>query len=102
MNMKAFFIYRDGELFGSPIGYTTLKGAQKSLVGTEDWYRELYKYNHPNKKLKEDAIKLGIFEWHDGYGYMFKREVWSRKIWQKYVKKHYEIKEKEFEIVFKD
>ena len=27
--MKAFFIFKDGELVGSPIGYTSIKGAKK-------------------------------------------------------------------------
>lgn len=102
--MKAIFIYKDGELFGSPIGYTTVKGAQKALVGTEDWYKIIQKYEY---KVTEETIKLGIHKYWEGSKegtscYLFQREVWSKKIWNPYVAEHYQFLEKEYEIVIKD
>lgn len=98
--MKAIFIYKDGELFGSQTGYTTIKGAQKALVGCEDWYNLIREYEY---KVTEETIKLGIHEyWQGGNKYLFKREVWSRKIWNEYVKEHYQFLEKEYEIVIKN
>ena len=99
--MKAYFIYRDGKSYGSPVGYTTEKGAKKSLVGSEDWHRELHKYDlgYAVENPPQESIDLGIYVWYQPNNYyVFKREVWSRKIWQKYLKEHYEIKEQEFEI----
>ena len=103
--MKAFFIFRDGKLFGNSIGYTTEKGARKALVGCEDWYRELRKYDLGNglQEVPQESIDMGFYEWADCVNcYLFNREVWSRKIWTPYVKEHYQIIEKEFDIVFKD
>ena len=48
--MKAFFIFKDGKLVGNPIGYTTIQGAQKSLVGCEDWTKLLAPYSEKKKK----------------------------------------------------
>ena len=48
--MKAFFIYRDGKPYGSPTGYTTEKGAKKSLVGCQDWYKVMRPYRSVFKK----------------------------------------------------
>lgn len=99
--MKAYFIYRDGKPFGSIVGYTTEKGARKSLVGTEDWYRELFKYDLGNGRTEvpQESIDMGLYEWHECVQcYLFRRDIWSRKIWQKYFKEHYEIKEEEFNI----
>ena len=103
--MKAFFIYKDGELVGNPIGYTTKNGALKSLVDTTDWYKCKDPYNHfyLNEDMPEEYKTNGLYEQtHDKRGWLFKRENWSRKIWTPYVKEHYNIVEKEFEIVFKD
>jgi hypothetical protein len=103
--MKAFFIFKDGELVGSPIGYTTEKGARKSLVGSEDWCDELYKYDYANAcpNAPQELIDMGLYEWSEyTNSYLFNREAWSRKIWNKYFNEHYKIIEKEFDIVFKD
>lgn len=104
--MKAIFIYKDGELFGSPIGYTTVKGAQKALVGTEDWYKCLRKYNeliYGKNGLTTEQEALGIYKWSEVCNqWMLQRELWSRKIWNEYVKEHYQFLEKEYEIVIKD
>ena len=38
--MKAYFIFnKEGNVVGNPIGYTTAKGAEKSLECNDDWYR---------------------------------------------------------------
>lgn len=101
--MKAFFIYKDGGIVGSQVGYTTRKGALKSLVGSVDWYKELrkYEYKQPHEITDEDKAE-GIFKQNpiDVGSWCFCREAWSRKIWGKYVEEHYEIVEKEFDIVF--
>ena len=100
--MKHWFIYRDGKLVGNPIGYTTLRGAKKSLVGCEDWYKAM----RPYKSVFADAdiperewIDMGIYVWSPyTKSYLFKREVWSRKVWNEYLKKHYEFIEKEYRV----
>ena len=103
--MKAFFIFKDGKLIGSPIGYTTPKGAEKSLVGCEDWHRlhdQYAKYN-AKENLSQELIDSGLFSRsYNGKTWLFEREKWSRKIWHPYMKKHYDIVEKEFDVVFKD
>ena len=99
--MKAFFIYRDGKPYGSPTGYTTEKGAKKSLVGCQDWYKVMRPYRSVFKKgeIPEEWITMGIYEWCEYTdSYLFKREVWSRKIWTPYMKEHYQIVEKEYNI----
>lgn len=103
--MKAYFLFKDGELIGSPIGYTTDKGARKSLVGSEDWCNELFKYDREAIRANppQELIDMGMYEWSEyTNSYLFNREVWSRKIWNKYFNEHYKIIEKEFDIVFKD
>lgn len=103
--MKAFFIFKDGEVVGSPIGYTTELGAKKALVGTKEWYTELWKYDKGNgkKTVPQESIDLGLYKWSESVQcYLFDRTVWSRKIWNKYVEEHYKIVEKEFDVVFKD
>ena len=103
--MKAFFIFKDGELVGSPIGYTTDKGAKKSLVGTDDYMDMLHKYDYANaeESAPQELIDMGMYVWYSSINvYLFNREVWSRKIWTKYLDEHYKIIEKEFDIVFKD
>lgn len=102
--MKAIFIFRDGELIGNPIGYTTVKGAKKSLVGCEDWYKQLRKYNPTiigYNNLPEDLT--GIYRWSEVCNsWFFEREKWSIKVWNTYVNEHYQFVEKEFDIIFKD
>lgn len=105
--MKAFFIFRDGELFGSPIGYTTETGAKKALVGCEDWHRILSEYEFTNATFTKDNPPpqelIDMWEYSDYCEtYLFKRDVWSKKYWQPYLKEHYKIIEKEFDIIFKD
>lgn len=104
--MKAFFIFKDGELFGSPIGYTTRNGALKSLVDSEDWHKMLKPYDKNIKgyeNITEEQNKLGFWKYYQGGDcWLFQRDIWSRKIWTPYVKEHYKIIEKEFDIVFKD
>ena len=54
--MKAFFIFRDGELVGNPIGYTTEKGALKSLDKSIDRFnlRKNYKHFYSNEEVPEE------------------------------------------------
>lgn len=104
--MKAIFIFKDGKLIGNPIGYTTIKGAQKSLIGSDDWYEQIkdYQSNRKEEELTEEEKTSGIWKkatFNDNL-WLFQREVWSRKIWNQFVKEHYKFIEKEFDIVFKD
>ena len=101
--MKAFFIFKDGELVGNPIGYTTIQGAKNSLVGSEDWHNLLRPYELKRGELTEEEQKSGI--WRQsmfGEGWLFSRDGWCRKVWSPYVKEHYKFIEKEFDIVFKE
>lgn len=101
--MKAYFIFKDGELVGSPVGYTSIKGAKKSLVRTDDYMDMLRKYDQgPVNKAPQELIDMGIYVWYNSISsYLFNRDVWNRKIWNKHFNKHYKIEEKEFEIIFK-
>ena len=99
--MKAFFIYRDGKKFGNPTGYTTVKGAKKSLVGCDDWHRLLIPYERLNarKEISEEMKATGFFEWSEyTHSWLFDRRVWSIKIWAPYVKEHYQIIEQDYDI----
>lgn len=98
--MKAFFIYRDGKEFGRPTGYTTEKGAKKSLVGCDDWYNLLMPYQLLNtkKEISEEMKATGLFEWSKYTNcWFFDRRVWSRKIWAPFVKEHYQIIEQDYD-----
>ena len=104
--MKAIFIFKDDKLVGNPIGYTTIEGAKKSLVGSDDWYKQLNRYKSRKKEeeLTEEEKTSGLWKkanFTDNL-WLFQREAWSRKIWNQFVKKHYKFIEKEFDIVFKD
>jgi hypothetical protein len=101
---KAIFIYRDGELVGNATGYTTEKGAKKSLVGCSDWYKVMkpYKTVYKDDEIPQEYKEMGIYEWSKyTNSWLFKREVWSRKVWNEYVKKHYQFVEKDFNIDIK-
>ena len=103
--MKAWFIFKDGNLIGNPIGYTTEKGARKSLEGCEDWHNCRKKYNHfyKNEDIPEDYKTNGMYEeMFDKSGWLLKNNVWEKKIWKPFVQENYQIVEKEFEIVFKE
>ena len=100
--MKHWFIYRDGKLIGNPTGYTTLQGAKKSLVGCSDWYKVMRPYQTAftdDNIPQREWIDMGIYEWSEYANcYLFKREVWSRKVWNEYLKEHYEFVEREYTI----
>lgn len=107
--MKAFFVYKDGELIikpENPIGYTTLSGAKNSLKGCKDWYNLLHRYDKNYMgvdSLTEEQKELGLWKYYEPINtWIFQRELWTKKIWNKYVEEHYQFIEKEFEIVFKD
>lgn len=98
---KAIFIYRDGKLVGNATGYTTEKGARKSLVGCGDWYKVMKPYETYYEKddIPVEYKDMGIYEWSEYTNcWIFRREVWSRKVWNEYVKKHYRFVEKEYNI----
>lgn len=101
--MKAWFVFRDGVVYGSQVGYSTREGAVKSLRFNDDYNKLIKSYgdylrNDPPEKNKEFYFK---YDTDDPYWHL-NRTKWSKKIWQKYVKDHYKILEKEFEIVFKN
>ena len=98
--MKAFFIFKDGKVVGSQIGYTTEKGAINSLVGSKEWHEQLSKYNKGNGNINESDLNE-FYEFNPNINaYLFNRTKWSKKIWQQFVKENFEIIEKEFNIVF--
>lgn len=103
---KAFFIYRDGKKYGSPTGYTTEKGAKKSLVGCDDWHRLLTPYkvlNGTKEDISEEMKATGVFVWNKYINcWRLDRKVWSRKIWAPYVKEHYKIVEQGYNIEIKN
>lgn len=105
--MKAYFIFdKRGNVVGSPIGYTTAKGAEKSLEGTDEWHILLRPYEyvyHGRDGISEEFKATGFYEYSEsGQCWLFKRINWEKKIWRPYVKDNYKIVEKEFEITFKE
>lgn len=105
--MKAYFIFdKRGNVVGNPIGYTTAKGAEKSLECNDDWHRLLRPYNivyHGRDGLSDELKATGFYEYSEsGQCWLFKRINWEKKIWRPYVKDNYKIVEKEFEIAFKE
>ena len=101
---KAFFIYRNGKPCGNPTGYTTEKGAKKSLVGCDDWYRLLKKYEYiSDEEITDEMKECGMYYWSEYVNeWMLDRKVWSRKIWAPYVKEHYQIIEQDYNIKVKN
>ncbi len=103
--MKAFFIFKNNEVFGSPIGYTTEKGAIKSLIGCDDWHnlRKNYKHYMSNDEITDEMKSNGFYKkTSDSSGWLLNNAIWTNKVWKPFVKENYEIIEKEFEILFKD
>lgn len=98
--MKKWFIFKDGKPYGNEVGYTTEKGARKSLVGCAEWINELAKYPYYEKDaIPEDIKNLGIYEWGEYVNcWLLDRRKWSIKVWNPYVKEHYEFKEMECKI----
>ena len=98
--MKAFFIFKDGEVVGSQIGYTTEKGAIISLIGSKEWHEQLSKYYKGNGNINESDLNE-FYEFKPNINaYLFNQVKWSNKIWKPFVKENFEIIEKEFNIVF--
>lgn len=98
---KAIFIYRDGKLVGNAIGYTTEKGARRSLVGSIDWYMVMkaYKTYYKDDEIPQEYKDMGLYEWSEYTNcWIIRRDMWSRKVWNEYVKKHYQFVEKEYNI----
>ena len=55
------------------------------------------------KIYQKNRLNWGLWKYYSTTDHwLFQREIWSRKIWNQYVKEHYKIIEKEFDIVFKD
>lgn len=103
--MKAFFIFKDGELFGSPIGYTRESGAKKALTAIPEYHELMkgYKEIIPASKMTDELKKGGMYEYSVYQDcYLLKKNTWTTKVWNPFVKENYQILEKEFEIVFKD
>ncbi len=106
--MKAYFIFKDGELVGSPIGYTTCAGAQEYLrvsVEYQDLVRKYYRGTiiKPDHPEFEKLVDLGVYKYNKCLqSYCWSKAVWSKKFWQPYFQEHFKIEEKEFEIVFKN
>lgn len=103
--MKAWFIFKDGNVIGNPVGYTTEKGARKSLEGCEDWYncRKNYRHFYENEDIPDDYKTNGMYEeMFDKSGWLLKNNIWNKKIWEPFVQENYQIVEKEFDIVFKE
>lgn len=107
--MKAYFIFKDGELVGSPIGYKTEDEAQID-IDKSDEYKELYKkykildsgFIGDNNPFFEKCLGTGCYRFNPKLGwYQFDKEIWKNKIWIPYVNEHFKIIEKEFEIIFK-
>ena len=101
--MKAWFIFKDGNMIGYPVGYTTKKRAFKSLEKTDDWKK--LREDYPDFILNEDISNTqknsGCYI-NIGTGYVFNSKVWNEKIWEPFVQENYQIVEKEFDIVFKE
>lgn len=101
--MKAWFIFKDGNMIGYPVGYTTKKRAFKSLEKTDDWkkLREDYPEFISNENISNTQKNSGCYI-NIGTGYVFNSKVWNEKIWEPFVQENYQIVEKEFDIVFKE
>jgi hypothetical protein len=61
----------------------------------------------PKGDTPEELKKSGIFvqkfsDYLDRWGWFASSAAWEKKVWKPYVKEHYEIREREYEIVFKD
>ena len=111
--MKAWFIFKDGEVVGNPLGYKNKKAAKIYIdINNEDHLRlikETYaKYGQYQgledipDNLKEGSFFARNFSIEYGFQWFISPQIWETIVWEPYVKEHYKIEEREFDIVFRD
>ena len=114
--MKAWFVMKDGEVVGNPLGYKSERSAKKYIYNCDDRSDKWFEYSQVKygkyygaEDIPEDLKESGIFAYlHSTIGSLGKPRwfvsypVWEKNVWKPYVKEHYEIREREYEIVFKD
>lgn len=119
--MKAWFVMKDGEVVGNPLGYKNERTAKKYIHDCDDHSDKWFEYSQVTygkyngaedipEELKESGILVyqysmpSFFGMHPllSEGWYVSYHVWEKNVWRPYVKEHYEIREREYEIVFKD
>ena len=105
---------KDGEVVGNPLGYKSERSAKKYIRDCDDHFEHWDKYitvtygeYNGADNIPEELKKSGIFvqkfsDYLDRWGWFASSAAWEKNVWRPYVKEHYEIREREYEIVFKD
>jgi hypothetical protein len=119
--MKAWFVMKDGEVVGNPLGYKDERRAKNYIDYCDDhsdkWFEysqvKYGKYNGAKEipeELKESRIFVhqcslpSFFGMHPllSEGWYVSYPFWEMNVWEPYAKEHYEVREREYEIVFKN
>lgn len=113
--MKKWFVMKDGEVVGNPLGYKSEKLAKKYIHDCDDRFDKWFEYSQVTygkyngaEDIPEELKENGIFTYQHSIsglyseGWYVSYLAWEKNVWKPYVKEHYEIREREYEIVFKD
>ena len=118
--MKKWFVMKDGEVVGNPLGYKTEKAAKKYIHDCNEHSEKWFEYSHVTygkyngaKEIPEELKESGIFVYQyltAGFmgltpamdGWFVSYPVWEKNVWKPYVKEHYEVRERNYRIVFDD
>lgn len=117
--MKKWFVMKDGEVVGNPLGYKTEKLAKKYIHDSDDRLEQWFEYSQVKygeyngaKEIPDELKKTGIFVYLYSMigslgkpitdGWFVSYPVWEKNVWKPYVKEHYEVRERNYRIVFDD
>jgi hypothetical protein len=118
--MKAWFVMKDGEVVGNPLGYKSERSAKKYIYNCDDRSDKWFEYSQVTygkyygaEDIPEGLKESGIFAYQYSMpsfmgltptrgGWFVSYPVWEKNVWKPYVQEHYEIREREYEIVFKN
>ena len=117
--MKKWFVMKDGEVVGNPLGYKTEKLAKKYIHDCDDRSEQWFEYSQVKygkyngaEDIPDELKKTGMFVYLYSMigslgkpttdGWFVSYPVWEKNVWKPYVKEHYEVRERNYRIVFDD
>ena len=118
--MKKWFVMKDGEVVGNPLGYKTEKSAKKYIRECHDNFNKWEEYSQVTygkyngaEDIPEELKESGIFVYQYSMpsfmghtptigGWFVSYPAWEKNVWKPYVKEHYEVRERNYRIVFDD
>ena len=117
--MKKWFVMKDGKVVGNPLGYKSEKIAKQYIHDCEDRAEKWFEYSQVKygkyngaEDLPEELKESGIFAYRYSLtgsigkptteGWFVSYPAWEKNVWKPYVKEHYEVRERNYRIVFDD